>query len=60
MLEKATAATKDYVPTSKGWLSASWQGLPGPHMLTEKMLSTCAIGSDEESLWQESYFALAN
>ena len=50
MLEKAAAAAKDYVPTSKEWLSASWQGFPSPRELAEKTLPTRATGSDEETL----------
>lgn len=50
MLEKAAAAAKDYVPTSKEWLSASWQGFPSPRQLSEETLPTRATGSDEETL----------
>ncbi|KAG6372856.1 thiamine diphosphate-binding protein [Boletus reticuloceps] len=50
MLEKAAAAAKDYVPTSKEWLSASWKGFPGPRALAEKTLPTRATGTDEETL----------
>lgn len=50
MLEKAAAAAKDYVPTSKEWLSASWQGFPSPRQLAEETLPTRATGSDEETL----------
>lgn len=50
MLEKAAAAAKDYVPTSKEWLSASWQGFPSPRELAEKTLPTRATGSEEETL----------
>ncbi|OJA14748.1 hypothetical protein AZE42_03179, partial [Rhizopogon vesiculosus] len=50
MLEKAAAAAKDYIPTSKEWLSASWQGFPSPRQLSEETLPTRATGSDEETL----------
>lgn len=50
MLEKAAAAAKDYVPTSKEWLSASWPGFPSPRELAEKTLPTRATGCDEETL----------
>ncbi|KAJ8583721.1 2-oxoglutarate dehydrogenase, E1 component [Rhizopogon salebrosus TDB-379] len=50
VLEKAAAAAKDYVPTSKEWLSASWQGFPSPRQLAEETLPTRATGSDEETL----------
>lgn len=30
MLDKVFSAAKDYVPTSKEWLSASWQGSLSP------------------------------
>ncbi|KAH7904950.1 thiamine diphosphate-binding protein [Hygrophoropsis aurantiaca] len=50
MLEKAAAAAKDYVPTSKEWLSASWQGFPSPRQLAEETLPTRATGAGEETL----------
>ncbi|KAH8114578.1 2-oxoglutarate dehydrogenase complex E1 component mitochondrial precursor [Phellopilus nigrolimitatus] len=50
MLEKAAAAAKDYTPTSKEWLSASWQGFPSPKQLAEHPLPTRATGSAEEVL----------
>lgn len=50
MLEKAAAAAKDYVPTSKEWLSASWPGFPSPRELAERALPTRATGTDEETL----------
>ncbi|OJA10122.1 hypothetical protein AZE42_10639 [Rhizopogon vesiculosus] len=36
MLEKAAA--KGYIPTSKEWLSASWQGFPSTRQLSEETL----------------------
>ncbi|KZT28905.1 2-oxoglutarate dehydrogenase E1 component [Neolentinus lepideus HHB14362 ss-1] len=50
MLEKAAAGAKDYVPTSKEWLSASWQGFPSPKQLAEETLPTRPTGVDEETL----------
>lgn len=50
MLEKAAAGAKDYVPSSKEWLSAAWSGFPGPKQLAEQTLPTRATGSDAETL----------
>ncbi|KAF8651007.1 hypothetical protein AX16_004965 [Volvariella volvacea WC 439] len=50
MLEKAAAASKDYVPTSREWLSASWQGFPSPKQLADETLPTRATGAEEETL----------
>ncbi|PFH53356.1 hypothetical protein AMATHDRAFT_55273 [Amanita thiersii Skay4041] len=50
MLEKAAEAAKDYVPTSKEWLSASWQGFPSPKQLAEQTLPTRSTGSDVDTL----------
>ncbi|PPQ71885.1 hypothetical protein CVT26_007009 [Gymnopilus dilepis] len=50
MMEKAAAAAKDYVPSSKEWLSAAWQGFPSPKELAERTLPTRPTGSDEETL----------
>lgn len=50
MLEKAASAAKDYTPTSKEWLSASWQGFPSPKQLAEHPLPTRATGTTEEVL----------
>jgi len=50
MLEKAAVVSKDYVPTSKEWLSASSQGFPSPRQLAEETVPTRATGSDEEIL----------
>ncbi|KAI0920049.1 2-oxoglutarate dehydrogenase E1 component [Taiwanofungus camphoratus] len=50
MLEKAANAAKDYVPTSKEWLSASWQGFPSPKKLAEETLPTRNTGTEEEIL----------
>ncbi|KAA1473704.1 2-oxoglutarate dehydrogenase complex E1 component mitochondrial precursor [Dentipellis sp. KUC8613] len=50
MLETAAAAAKDYVPTSKEWLSASWQGFPSPKQLSEETLPTRPTGVGTETL----------
>jgi len=50
MLEKAASAAKDYVPSSKEWLSASWPGFPTPRQLAEQTLPTRQTGSDGETL----------
>ena len=50
MLEKSAGAAKDYVPTSKEWLSAAWQGFPSPKELAERRLPTRTTGSDIETL----------
>ena len=50
MLETAANAAKDYVPTSKEWLSASWQGFPSPKQLAEETLPTRPTGVDEATL----------
>lgn len=50
MLEKAAAGAKDYVPTSKEWLSVSWQGFPSLKQLADQTLPICATGSDEDTL----------
>jgi len=50
MLEKAAEGAKDYVPTSKEWLSSSWQGFPSPRELAEKTLPTRSTGVDADTL----------
>ncbi|KXN84599.1 2-oxoglutarate dehydrogenase, mitochondrial [Leucoagaricus sp. SymC.cos] len=50
MLDKATNAAKDYVPTSKEWLSAAWTGFPSPKQLAEQTLPTRSTGSDVDTL----------
>ncbi|KAH6907715.1 oxoglutarate dehydrogenase [Coprinopsis sp. MPI-PUGE-AT-0042] len=52
MLEKANTAAKDYVPTSKEWLSAAWQGFPSPKQLAEETLPTRPTGASQETLSQ--------
>jgi 2-oxoglutarate dehydrogenase E1 component len=50
MLERASGAAKDYIPTSKEWLSASWQGFPSPRQLAEQTLPTRLTGSTADTL----------
>ncbi|KAL9710889.1 2-oxoglutarate dehydrogenase E1 component [Leucoagaricus gongylophorus] len=50
MLDKAASAAKDYVPTSKEWLSAAWTGFPSPKQLAEQTLPTRSTGSDVDTL----------
>ncbi|EIN12351.1 2-oxoglutarate dehydrogenase complex E1 component mitochondrial precursor [Punctularia strigosozonata HHB-11173 SS5] len=50
MLENAAKAAKDYVPTSKEWLSTSWQGFPSPKQLAEEVLPQRPTGTDESTL----------
>ncbi len=50
MLETAADGAKDYVPTSKEWLSASWPGFPSPKQLAEQVLPVRATGVDETIL----------
>jgi 2-oxoglutarate dehydrogenase E1 component len=50
MLEQAASAAKDYVPTSKEWLSSSWQGFPTPRQLLEEVLQARPTGTEEEKL----------
>ncbi|PSS06572.1 hypothetical protein PHLCEN_2v3630 [Hermanssonia centrifuga] len=50
MLETAASKAKDYVPTSKEWLSASWQGFPSPKQLAEETLPTRPTGTEPEVL----------
>ncbi|KAH9065545.1 thiamine diphosphate-binding protein [Lactarius vividus] len=50
MLETAAEGAKDYVPTGKEWLSASWPGFPSPKQLAEQILPTRPTGVDEATL----------
>ena len=50
MLETAADGAKDYIPTSKEWLSASWPGFPSPKQLAEQVLPMRATGVDEAIL----------
>ncbi|CAE6533611.1 unnamed protein product [Rhizoctonia solani] len=48
MLEKAAAASKEYKPSPKEWLSSSWDGFPSPKELAEENLPHRATGVDAE------------
>jgi 2-oxoglutarate dehydrogenase E1 component len=50
MMETAAASAKDYVPTSKEWLSASWPGFPSPKKLAEETLPTRPTGVEADTL----------
>ena len=50
MLETAAEGAKDYVPTSKEWLSSSWQGFPSPRELAENTLPTRPTGVEADTL----------
>ncbi|KAF7291641.1 2-oxoglutarate dehydrogenase E1 component [Mycena chlorophos] len=50
MLDKSAAAAKEYVPTSREWLSSSWPGFPSPKQLAQETLPTRPTGSDEATL----------
>jgi 2-oxoglutarate dehydrogenase E1 component len=50
MLETAANGAKDYVPTSKEWLSAAWTGFPSPRQLAEEALPTRPTGTDAQTL----------
>ncbi|KAH7106211.1 2-oxoglutarate dehydrogenase complex E1 component mitochondrial precursor [Auriculariales sp. MPI-PUGE-AT-0066] len=50
MLEKAASGAADYVPSSKEWLAASWQGFPSPKELAENPLPQRNTGAEEETL----------
>ncbi|KAG8740208.1 2-oxoglutarate dehydrogenase E1 component [Ceratobasidium sp. 414] len=47
MLEKAAAASKEYKPSPKEWLSSSWDGFPNPKELAEQNLPHNPTGVDE-------------
>ncbi|CAE6460790.1 unnamed protein product [Rhizoctonia solani] len=48
MLEKAAAASKEYKPSAKEWLSSSWDGFPSPKELAEQNLPHRPTGVDED------------
>ncbi|KAI0035818.1 2-oxoglutarate dehydrogenase complex E1 component mitochondrial precursor [Vararia minispora EC-137] len=50
MLETAAAGAKDYVPSSKEWLSAAWPGFPSPKKLAEETLPSRPTGVDADTL----------
>lgn len=49
-LEKSFEASKDYQPTSKEWLSSSWDGFPSPRELKENVLEARSTGVDFDTL----------
>lgn len=49
-LEKAFEASKEYHPTSKEWLSSSWDGFPSPRELKENVLEARSTGVDFDTL----------
>jgi 2-oxoglutarate dehydrogenase E1 component len=50
VLEKGAAGAKDYKPSSKEWLSASWPDFPGPEELRKVVLPTRPTGATESHL----------
>ncbi len=52
MLEKAASLAPDYKPTSKEWLTSSWQGFPSPKELEENNLIQRTTGATEEQLYR--------
>ncbi|KAF9219609.1 2-oxoglutarate dehydrogenase E1 component [Gyrodon lividus] len=50
MLEKGSEGAKDYVPSSREWLSASWPGFPSPKELADNVFPCHSTASDEETL----------
>lgn len=50
MLEKAYEGSKDYKPTSREWLSSSWDGFPSPRELAENVLDHQPTGVEPEEL----------
>lgn len=50
MLEKAHDGSKNYQPSTREWLSSSWEGFPTPKELAENVLPHHPTGSDEHLL----------
>lgn len=50
MMEKAYQGSKDYKPTSREWLSSSWDGFPSPKELKENILEARPTGVSTERL----------
>ncbi|KAI8447835.1 thiamine diphosphate-binding protein [Phakopsora pachyrhizi] len=50
MMEKAYEGSKDYHPTSREWLSSSWDGFPSPKELKENILDARPTGVEESRL----------
>ncbi|KAK4049847.1 2-oxoglutarate dehydrogenase E1 component [Microbotryomycetes sp. JL201] len=50
LLEKSFEASKEYKPTSKEWLSSSWDGFPSPRELKENVLDARPTGVELDTL----------
>ncbi|EJU03084.1 oxoglutarate dehydrogenase [Dacryopinax primogenitus] len=50
MLEKGAAASEQYKPSSREWLSSPWQGFPSPKELAEKVLPQSETGVEIDIL----------
>ncbi|GAA6014410.1 hypothetical protein JCM10207_005451 [Rhodosporidiobolus poonsookiae] len=50
LLEESFDKSKEYKPTSKEWLSSSWDGFPSPRELKENVLEARSTGVDFETL----------
>lgn len=50
LLEKSFEASKEYKPTSKEWLSSSWDGFPSPRELKEQVLESRPTGVELDTL----------
>jgi 2-oxoglutarate dehydrogenase E1 component len=50
LLEESFEKSKEYKPTSKEWLSSSWDGFPSPRELKETVLESRSTGVDLETL----------
>ncbi|KAF8633876.1 hypothetical protein AX15_001207 [Amanita polypyramis BW_CC] len=49
-LEKAAEGAKNYVPSTKEWLSASWPGFPSPKQLDNETFSVQPTGTNLDML----------
>ncbi|TKA56616.1 hypothetical protein B0A53_01808 [Rhodotorula sp. CCFEE 5036] len=50
LLEESFEKSKEYKPTSKEWLSSSWDGFPSPRELKENVLEARETGVDFDTL----------
>ncbi|POW10705.1 hypothetical protein PSTT_05914 [Puccinia striiformis] len=50
MMEKAYEGSQDYNPTSREWLSSSWDGFPSPKELKENILEARPTGVERSVL----------
>ncbi|BGP18283.1 hypothetical protein JCM10213_008455 [Rhodosporidiobolus nylandii] len=50
LLEESFAKSKEYKPTSKEWLSSSWDGFPSPRELKENVLEARSTGVEFDTL----------